>query len=225
MLTILDPFNLSRLTTAELRDRLSQLDPKSATYATEFAKRLDSAMYEGGYMSAGNDPFQTAKNRRICERKINTEFEKARAELGCYLSIRERAESLAAPYDPYSGRSPIVRVDPDEWRAELELIRPKVAPTSMEPPARAAHPTEAEMLDGDRRRYEADGPAKGRVTMRLLRDLLGDAPRSTVSYRLNKLFNSGDISTPLAENLTATEVQTVMRDVGEKPFRNYKRPE
>lgn len=116
------------MTTAELRDRLSQLDPKSPSYTPEFNKRLDAAMHAGGYMSAGNDPFQTAKNLRICERKINAEFEKARAELGCYLSLRERAESLAGPYNPYSGRSPIPRVDPDEWRAELELIRPKFAP-------------------------------------------------------------------------------------------------
>lgn len=80
-------------------------------------------------------------------------------------------------------------------------------------------PTEAEKLDGDRRRYEADGPGKGRVTMRLLRDLLGGVARSTLSYRLNELFNAGKIASPKAEKLTAKEVLIVLNDVAENPFR------
>ncbi len=82
--------------------------------------------------------------------------------------------------------------------------------------------TDAEKLDGDRRRYETDGPGKGRVTNRLLRDLLGGVARSTVSYRLNELCNKGIISTSIAAKLTANEVQAVLLDVAKTPFRSWK---
>jgi hypothetical protein len=130
-------FEAQRLTPDERRQRLERLDPNGPTLAAAHDEKLKAALHNNVFLigvSADVCAQRTAHLGKQIADELVLEFEALQlATRGA--EQRERIAAMNAGWFPMQGTTPEVQTE--NLRAALELIRPKFAPTSTQPPAHA----------------------------------------------------------------------------------------